>query len=41
MNGMIQNNFLSEIWLYTYEVLYDKINCRTTTGGLIIYAMGI
>ena len=40
MNGIMQNDFLSEIWIYTYEVLYNKLNCRTTSGGLFIYAIG-
>ena len=41
MNGIMQNNILSEMWVYTYEVLYDRVNCRVTSGGLITYAIGI
>ena len=41
INGIMENNFLSEIWLYTYNVPYDSIDCRITSGGLFIYVIGI
>lgn len=41
INGIMQDNFLHELWIYTYNVRYDKLECRTTSGGLFIYAIGV